>query len=268
MRLQDIVVVLARPSEPGNTGAVCRAMKNMGLSRLRLASPIYQAGPDPAVRGLPEGPELEKLLARAVHASGIWENARRFDSLEAALADCAIAVGTTRRRGRRRKSNSLRPQELAEFLKDKNGRAAIVFGNERTGLNDGELALCNLASHIPADPEFPSVNLSHAVQIYAYELYRVLGPAGADQDPPGADSRWIVPAEQSVTPMTQAECTALVRRISGSLESLGFYRHPGREEQERFLRDLFSRAGLTLREGRYLGNITARAARLAGGKGR
>jgi tRNA/rRNA methyltransferase/tRNA (cytidine32/uridine32-2'-O)-methyltransferase len=259
MRLEDIVVVLARPSEPGNTGAVCRAMKNMGLSRLRLASPIYQAGPDPNVRGLPEGPELEKLLARAIHASGIWENARRFDSLEAALADCAIAVGTTRRRGRRRKSNSLRPWELAEFLKNKNGRAAIVFGNERSGLNDAELALCNLASHIPADPEFPSVNLSHAVQIYAYELYRVLGPPASIPD----EGSWVLPA---LNPMTQAESAALARRISGSLESLGFYRHPGREEQERFLRDLFSRAGLTLREGRYLGNITARAARLAGGK--
>jgi tRNA/rRNA methyltransferase/tRNA (cytidine32/uridine32-2'-O)-methyltransferase len=64
--------------------------------------------------------------------------------------------------------------------------------------------------------------------------------------------------------MTHAECTALARRISASLEDLGFYRHPGREEQERFLRDLFSRAGLTLREGRYLGNIAAKAARLAG----
>jgi tRNA/rRNA methyltransferase/tRNA (cytidine32/uridine32-2'-O)-methyltransferase len=262
MRLEDIVVVLARPSEPGNTGAVCRAMKNMGLSRLRLAAPVYQAGPDPAIRGLPEGPELEKLLTRAIHAPEIWEKARHFDSLEAALADCAVAVGTTRRRGRHRKSNSLRPWELAEFLKDKNGPAAIVFGNERTGLNDAELALCNLASHIPADPAFPSVNISHAVQIYAYELYRVLGPAGAAQNPPDPDSRWTGAAAGA--PMTQAECTALVRRISGSLESLGFYRHPGREEQERFLRDLFSRAGLTLREGRYLGNITSKAARLAG----
>ena len=257
MRLEDIVIVLARPSEPGNTGAVCRAMKNMGLSRLRLASPVYQAGPNPDVRGLPEGPELEKLLARALRASEIWEQARRFDSLEAALADCAIAVGTTRRRGKHRKSNTMRPWELAEFLKDKNGPAAIVFGNERTGLNDGELALCNLASHIPADREFPSVNLSHAVQIYAYELYRVLDPSEAAvrhrNDTP---DQWI--------PMTLAECTALARRIGGSLESLGFYRHPGREEQERFLRDLFSRAGLTLREGRYLGNIAAKAARLTG----
>ncbi|MDR2143787.1 MAG: RNA methyltransferase [Treponema sp.] len=263
MCLEDIVIVLARPSEPGNTGAVCRAMKNMGLSRLRLASPVYQAGPDPNVRGLPEGRELEKLLARAIHAPEIWENARRFDSLEAALADCAITVGTTRRRGKHRKSHTLRPWELAEFLKDKNGPAAIVFGNERTGLNGGELALCNLASDIPSDPEFPSINLSHAVQIYAYELYRVLGPLNqAAQDPDVSGPSTVKPG----IPMTQAECSALVRRISGSLESLGFYRHPGREEQERFLRDFFSRAGLTPREGRYLGNIAAKAARLAQGR--
>jgi tRNA/rRNA methyltransferase/tRNA (cytidine32/uridine32-2'-O)-methyltransferase len=264
MRLENIIIVLARPSEPGNTGAVCRAMKNMGLSRLRLAAPVYQAGPDPNIRGLPEGQELEKLLSRAIHARGIWENARHFDSLEAALADCAIAIGTTRRRGKRRKSVTLRPWELAEFLKDKSGPAAIVFGNERTGLNDGELALCNLASHIPVDPEFPSINLSHAVQIYAYELYRVLGPAGQAQGPNDVSGQWISPVVKSGVPMTLAESTALARRISDSLESLGFYRHPGREEQERFLRDLFSRAGLTLREGRYLGNIAAKAARFAG----
>ncbi|MDR1506637.1 MAG: RNA methyltransferase [Treponema sp.] len=265
MRLDDIVIVLARPSEPGNTGAVCRAMKNMGLSRLRIAAPVYQAGSDPAVRGIPEGPDLEKLLARAVHAPEIWENARRFDRLEEALADCAITVGTTRRRGRHRKSNTLQPRELAEFLKDKTGQAAIVFGNERTGLDDEELALCNLASHIPVNPEFPSVNLSHAVQIYAYELYQTLAPdvsrpaarTEESAQPPDVPGQWV--------PMTQAECTALARRISASLGNLGFYRHPGREEQERFLRDVFSRAGLTLREGRYLGNIAAKAARLSGG---
>jgi tRNA/rRNA methyltransferase/tRNA (cytidine32/uridine32-2'-O)-methyltransferase len=252
MRLNDIIIVLCRPSEPGNTGAVCRAMKNMGLSRLRLTAPMYPAGNSPGGRGLPQGPELETLLARAVHAAEIWENARCFPGLEAALADCAITVGTTRRRGRRRKSVTMRPGELASFLKDKPGPAAIVFGNERTGLEDSELELCSLASHIPVYPEFPSINLSHAVQIYAYELYRALGEHTAPDAVPG---QWI--------PMTQAENAALVRRAAASLESLGFYRHPGREEQEQFLRDLFARAGLTLREGRYLGNIIAKAARLA-----
>lgn len=253
MRLDDIVIVLARPSEPGNTGAVCRAMKNMGLSRLRLAAPQYQAGPDPSVRGLPLGPGLEKLTARAVHAGEIWQNAECFDTLAAALSDCSVAVGTTRRRGRRRKF-TLRPRELARFLKDRAGRAALVFGNERTGLEDEELSLCGLASHIPAGDEFPSLNLSHAVQIYAYELYRVLGP-GASDAPGKISGQWV--------PMSLEDTAALARRIGVSLESLGFYRHPGREEQERFLRDFFSRAGLTVSEGRYLENIAARAARLA-----
>jgi tRNA/rRNA methyltransferase/tRNA (cytidine32/uridine32-2'-O)-methyltransferase len=250
MRLDDIVIVLARPSEPGNTGAVCRAMKNMGLSRLRLAAPQYQAGPDPSVRGLPLGPGLKKLTARAVHAGEIWQRAECFDTLKAALSDCSVAVGTTRRRGRRRKF-TLRPRELALFLKNRAGRAALVFGNERTGLEDEELSLCGLASHIPAGNEFPSLNLSHAVQIYAYELYRVLGPG----KPAGETSgQWI--------PMTLKEAADLACRIGVSLEGLGFYRHPGREEQERFLRDFFSRAGLTLSEGHYLGNIAARASRL------
>jgi tRNA/rRNA methyltransferase/tRNA (cytidine32/uridine32-2'-O)-methyltransferase len=225
-------------------------MKNMGLSRLRLVSPLYPAAD---MRGLPQGAELEKLLARAVHAAEIWDKAEQFDSLEAALADCTITVGTTRRRGRRRKTNTLRPWEIAQFLKTKTGTAALVFGNERTGLEDDELALCNLASHIPVDSVFPSLNLSHAVQIYAYELYRVFVAEDAEM-PVDAPGQWV--------PMNQDENTALACRISGSLEQLGFYRNPGREEQERFLRDVFSRAALTQSEGRYLGNIIAKAARL------
>jgi tRNA/rRNA methyltransferase/tRNA (cytidine32/uridine32-2'-O)-methyltransferase len=248
MRLDDVIIVLARPSEPGNTGAVCRALKNMGLSRLRLAAPAYPAGPDPSVRGMPEGAALENLLARALHAADVWNAAECCETLEQALADCSISAGITRRRGRKRKTVSLCPRELAAFLKDKEGKAALVFGNERTGLEDGELSLCSLASHIPAAREFPSLNLSHAVQIYAYELSRVLGPA------PEVPGRWI--------PLTREENAALAGRISGLLETLGFYRHRGREEQERFLRDFFSRAGLTVREGRYLENIAAKAVRL------
>jgi tRNA/rRNA methyltransferase/tRNA (cytidine32/uridine32-2'-O)-methyltransferase len=229
-------------------------MKNMGLRWLRTAaSELNLAGPD-----------LEKLLARAVHAADIWEGAEHVDTLETALADCALSAGTTRRRGRHRKSNTLSPRELAEFLKIRPGKAAIVFGNERTGLNGGELELCNMASHIPVSPEFPSVNLSHAVQIYAYELYQALAENGGDAaadggpaaggGPGGVSGRWV--------PMVRDEIDAQVKTISDSLEALGFYKHPGKEEQERFLRDLIARAGLGLREGRYLGNIIVKAGRL------
>jgi tRNA/rRNA methyltransferase/tRNA (cytidine32/uridine32-2'-O)-methyltransferase len=216
-------------------------MKNMGLSRLRLVSPAPL--------------EEETIRARAVHAEEVWEGTEVFGSLAAAVADCAMVIGTTRRRGHDRKSFTLSPGETAEYLRKRPGTAALVFGNERTGLEGPELGLCNLASHIPADRAFPSLNLSHAVQIYGYELFRALAPGpGTPQEGPSAGTRWA--------PLEQARLEELVRSISGSLASLGFYKQPGREAQEQFLRDIFSRAALTIGEGRYLENIFAKAARL------
>jgi tRNA/rRNA methyltransferase/tRNA (cytidine32/uridine32-2'-O)-methyltransferase len=239
MELRDIVIILCRVSGSGNVGAVCRAMKNMGLSRLRIA-------------GTPkEDLDEEEIAVRAVHAPEIWEETLFFDTLEEAAADCTLLAGTTRRRGRLRKHVSLDPRELASWFREKPGTAALVFGNERTGLEDSELEICSVASHIPVSNVFPSLNLSHAVQIYAYELFRTLG--GADNPP--VKGAWI--------PMNRAEAGELAASISGVLASLGFYRHPGREMQERFIRDVISRAGLTESEGRYLADILAKAGRLS-----
>ncbi|MDR1302878.1 MAG: RNA methyltransferase [Treponema sp.] len=234
MMLHDMVIILSRPQESGNVGAVCRAMKNMGLSQLRMVAP----GPlDPSL-----------IRARAVHAGELWETAQWFDSIPHATADCSLVVGTTRRRGQRRKAVSLNPEALGEYLRNQPGKAALVFGNERTGLEAEELAFCNLASHIPADPGFPSLNLSHAVQIYAYTLFRALGPV------PAVEGTWV--------PLDQTGLDRLVHSVTESLASLGFYKQPGREEQERFFRDVFARAGLSIREGVYLGNIFSKAAHL------
>jgi tRNA/rRNA methyltransferase/tRNA (cytidine32/uridine32-2'-O)-methyltransferase len=221
-------------------------MKNMGLSRLRIAG---------LSRGDLSG-EAGQIRARAVHAADIWEGAAFFDTLSGAAADCSFLAGTTRRRGQRRKNVSLDPGELAGWFREKPGPAALVFGNERTGLDDRELALCNIATHIPASPLFPSLNLSHAVQIYAYELFRALG------QPEGGDRRLPDPVKGAWTPLSRTDTDALTASITANLESIGFYRHPGREEQAVFLRDLISRAALGEREGRYLGDIFAKAAAL------
>jgi tRNA/rRNA methyltransferase/tRNA (cytidine32/uridine32-2'-O)-methyltransferase len=245
MDLSDIVIILCRASEPGNVGAVCRVMKNMGLSQLRMIAP----------EPLDEAP----LLARAVHAEDIWRGARFFDTLASAIADCSLAVGTTRRRGRKRKNATMDPRALAAWLKDRtatNGGPApiaLVFGNERTGLDDDELNLCSIASHIPVSDAFPSLNLSHAVQIYAYELFLAFGGT--------AD------VKGECVPLTRAAADELTADITGILAELGFYKHPGREEQTRFLRDLISRAALTEKEGRYLKDIFAKAMRLAARRG-
>ena len=249
MYLSDVTIILCRPSEPGNVGAVCRAMKNMGLARLRVVAPA--SGSPAPVSGAWE----ETLLARTVHAGQVWEEAEVFDTLEAAVADISLVIGTTRRRGHRRKALTMTPEECAAFLQTRPGPAALVFGNERTGLEAEELNLCNLASHIPADEAFPSLNLSHAAQIYAYQLFRALRPGPVTPGPASPAGSWI--------PLDRMQLDGLVESVTNTLASLGFYRQKGREEQERFLRDVFARAGLTLNEGRYLENIFVKAANLA-----
>ena len=269
MRTSDVIIVLSRPAEAGNVGAVCRAMKNMGLSRLRLAAPEFSVDgnetPDTASgaalseAGFGYGGNLAIIQARAIHAVDVWERAETFDTLAGAVRDCALVIGTTRRRGRHRKQVSMAPSETAAFLKNHPGPAALVFGNERTGLDDEELELCNMASHIPVDEAFPSLNLSHAVQIYAYELYQAISAGDAAKDPAlrgsAVKGQWI--------PLCQESTETLIGKIMDNLKILGFYKQIGREEQERFFRDIFSRAALTEREGQYFADIIAKAVRLA-----
>jgi len=238
MFLQDVKIVLCRASESGNVGAVCRAMKNMGLFELRLAAPAPLSA--------------EEVTKRAVNALDIWKNAQIYDNLAAATADCSIIVGTTRRRGHNRKSVSMTPHDLAVWLAEpsRHGSAAIVFGNERTGLDEAELEICNFASHVPVCEAQPSLNLSHAVQLYAYELFLAM-----EQQ---------LPVKGEWTAMNQAEIIELVGSITDSLADIGFYKNPGREDQERFLRDVISRAGLSNSEGKYFMNIITKADRLSG----
>jgi len=237
MLLQDIKIILSRPSESGNIGAVCRVIKNMGLSGLRLAGVQPQ--------------DQEKIRLLAVNSWDIWEETRIFGELNEATADCAIVVGTTRRRGHNRKNISMTPRSLAAWLSERQGPAAIVFGNERTGLDEAELNLCNFASHIPVceEPQSgtaqPSLNLSHAVQIYAYEFFLAMHEQ--------------LPVKGEWTAMNQSETNELVNSITDKLADLGFYKKPNREEQSRFLRDLISRAGLSGSEGQYFKEIIMKA---------
>jgi tRNA/rRNA methyltransferase/tRNA (cytidine32/uridine32-2'-O)-methyltransferase len=231
--LSSIIVILSRPSESGNVGAVCRAMKNMGLTRLRIVAP--------------EAPlDDEVIRARAVHATEVWDEAEHFEMLSEAISDCSLVVGTTRRRGKKRKDFTITPEELASALITREGTTAVVFGNERTGLEETELQLCNLASHIPANPDFPSLNLSHAVQVFSYALYRALGPAEGP--------RWV--------PVDEDRLTKLVGVMADSFQSIGFYKQAGREKQERFFRDIFARAGITTDESHYLEQVFRKIGRL------
>lgn len=162
MDSEKIVVVLVRPEESRNVGAVCRAMANSAMHDLRIV-------------GRREDLDDERVRVLAIHAAYIWENARFFDSVTEATADCSISAGTTRRRGKKRKGKLFLPEEFAanaSSITAGGGRAAVVFGNERTGLTDEELEECSCGVTIPSSDEFASLNLSHAVQIICYELFR------------------------------------------------------------------------------------------------
>jgi tRNA/rRNA methyltransferase/tRNA (cytidine32/uridine32-2'-O)-methyltransferase len=164
-----------------------------------------------------------------------------------------------------RKSVTITPNETAAYIKkhlaetntDSNNESenqnyiALVFGNERTGLEKEELNICNIASHIPASNEFPSFNLSHAVQIYCYEIFLAL----SEEANKSVTGTWV--------PVTNNEIEKLSSDICNTLSSIGFYKIGSRDEHMRFFTDLLARSGITKSESRYLYNIFTKAVNLS-----
>ena len=155
--LNSVKVVLVGTTHPGNIGATARAMKNMGILDLALVEPK-------------EFPS-DVATFRSKAAKDILEKASVHISLEEAISECELVVGTSAR-GRTVPWPVLNPREAAEEMHKSslNGKVAMVFGREDRGLTNEELGLCNFHVHIPSDPEYSSLNLSQAVQILAYEI--------------------------------------------------------------------------------------------------
>ena len=159
--------VLVEPSHPGNIGAVARAIKTMGFSRLILVNP--KQFPDP------------EATARAAGADDVLENCQVVASLEEAIADCQYTVGTSVRDRQiswpiatpRQTAEKLSKQVLADNMTSNSEQAeiAILFGRERTGLENHELDHAQWQIRIPANDDYNSLNLASATQIIAYELH-------------------------------------------------------------------------------------------------
>lgn len=234
MNLDCIQIVLCNPDESRNIGSVCRAMKTMGLVHLRII-------------GRRESYNDVNVRILAVHAASIWENAVFFPDLQSATADCVIAAGTTRRRGKKRKDWLLLPEEFAEKTAQlPDGNIAVVFGNERTGLTDSELAQCTVGVTIPANGADGSLNLSHAVQIICYTLFRKFRI-----QPPG------------YTPVNLQRLDKTVGVIADKLEEIGFFSITGKNDTTRFWRSVLSRAALSESEAQYIEKLFCKAAGLA-----
>jgi len=158
----NIRVVLLETSHPGNIGAVARAKKNMGLTELYLVRP--RAFPDP------------EATARAAGAIDVLENARVTEHLLEAIGDCGLIAATTaRERDQNFRVLDVRDAAVRVVEEAVRGPVALLFGNERTGLTNDELALAKLLMRIPTDPVYPSLNLAMAVQLVCYEVHRARG---------------------------------------------------------------------------------------------
>ncbi|MGB1173295.1 MAG: RNA methyltransferase [Marinobacterium sp.] len=172
--LDKIRIVLVNTTHPGNIGAAARAMKNMGLSELCLVEPKLFPHPD--------------AIARSSRADDILEAALVVESLEEAVADCQLVVGTSAR-GRHIPWPIVNPRELSAQVSERLSKTpdvfkvAILFGREDRGLTNEELHACHLHVHIPTNPDFSSLNVGAAVQVIAYELRMALQESVVDEAP-------------------------------------------------------------------------------------
>ncbi|MDH3254013.1 MAG: RNA methyltransferase [Acidobacteriota bacterium] len=226
-------VILVRPTEPGNIGAVARAMANTGLTDLLLIDPA------PPIDGT--------ARAFAVGAGHILDTARRFDSLATAAGFFQQIIGTSSQRSRAPKVPLLTPRQLAaQFAVAPQPRTALLFGPERSGLTTDELARCNILVTIPASRRQPTLNLSQAVLIVAHEIFAASYRA--------ADAVTILPDRARI-----ADVESFLEALRTLLGRIGFSRDDTFHSVFLDLRRLALRAELSSREVMILRGVLRRA---------
>lgn len=229
-----LVIVLKEPQGPLNIGSVCRVMMNFGVTRLRLVNPCK---------------EFKSLEARkmALGTVEILENAQVYPDLPAALADIHLTFGTTRRFGKYRK-NFLTPATAARKICESGPDVccALLLGREDTGLETGDLDLCQHFVTIPTHDAYPSMNLSHALAVLLYEVSLKSGPAGKFHDP---SPRQPAPGK---------EIEALYAHMRKTLLDIDFLDPQNPDHLLRTFRRLFGDAGLTSRDVRILQGLMSR----------
>lgn len=238
-RLQRVRVVLVEPSHPGNIGGAARALKTMGLTDLAVVNP--RRFPDPQAEW------------RAAGAQDVLDAVQVFDSLDAAIADRHLVVGTSTRSRRIpwpvQSAEALAADILARPTGD---RVAVLFGRETNGLSNEELQRCHCHLQIPANPQYPSLNLAMAVQVVCYELYRqaaAVAPAPAWDHPPA----------------TMAALEGFFGHLEAVLVASGYHDPANPGQTMTRLRRLFTRVGMDEHEVQMLRGILKELGRDAGG---
>jgi tRNA/rRNA methyltransferase len=214
------VVILVEPQLGENIGATARAMANFGLSRLRLVKP-KQAWPN------------DKARMMAAGADRILDGATLYDTLAAAIADCSFVIATTARAHDQAKP-VIGPAEAAVQMAPRvasGETVGIMFGRERNGLENDEVALADCIVTLPVNPAFASLNLAQAVLIVAYEWFKLAS---------GEALPFAMP--QKSEPAPKEQLLAFFASIERELEKVEFFRPPDKRDTMQInLRNIFTR---------------------------
>lgn len=219
--LANIRIVLCETSHPGNIGAAARAMKTMGISALHLVSP--QRFPDPEAQ------------RRAARATDVLAAARVNATLDESLQGIALAVACSARTREVAVPETTAREAAARAIEvARRQPVALVFGNETYGLTTEQVNKCSVLATIPTNPEYSSLNLAAAVQVFTYEL-RMAAQGGTG----GTEERLLAPHE---------EVEGFYGHLEAAMAETGFFdpQHPKKLMPR--IRRLFARAGLEREE--------------------
>ncbi|EPX83669.1 RNA methyltransferase [Salipiger mucosus] len=216
--------VLVRPQMGENIGAAARAMWNFGLDRMRLVEP-RDGWPNPA------------SVAMASGAGRLLDGAQLSQDVPEAVGDCDLVLATTARaRGMTKPVYS--PEAAMRAAReriDAGGRVAVLFGPERAGLENADVAVANGIISVPVNPEFPSLNLAQCVLLCAYEWRRAAGEV-VDERVELAGAEWA----------STIEVEKLAEHYEGRLDEAGFFFPDHKAAAMKLtLRNLWSRMPLT-----------------------
>lgn len=248
--LDRVRIVLVNTSDCRNIGSAARAMKTMGLSQLVLVDPIE----------MPNG----QAQALAAGATDVLANVKVVKTLEEAITDCGLVVGTSAR-SRTLPWPMLGPRECGEKLVQEahDYPVALVFGRESSGLTNDELQLCHFHVQIPANPEYSSLNLAMAVQTLSYEVRMNYLEQQAQQHQASSQSN----DDDTEYPVVD-DTERMFEHFEQALKKTGFIvpSHPGLVMTK--LRRLINRARPDVKEVKMLRGILASVEKSAGGKGK
>ena len=237
----QISVVLVQPTQPGNIGAAARAMDNMGVTDLRLVNPCHYFHPEARMF--------------AMNARYLLHQAKTFSSLREAIKDCQLIIATTaREREKTRKLTGIHSLAETFLTLAPKTSIAIVFGTEKSGLNNSDLSLCNEWIYIPTYGKSSSLNLSQAVMVTLFELSKLYHLKSSQE-------------ERSIELASSESLEGMKKHFFKILEKTGFIRGPagntiwqsfsnliGRakpdERDIRMLRGFFNRIEVTLKKSR------------------